>query len=174
MPYLKRINSLPLINHISYKYTQVSDIGPSWSSCLHCSYWKLRVYIWKWRKTPSSQSINRNENIIMQTIKRMCKTIQIHIWNGREHCWTRRTSIFTFSHYNIFKRLWHFIWPFPKQALVRTCLQNKSFENTVGKGETARNECFLPTWRTVFSTHLENILPFSSSLKLSSARSFSL
>ena len=34
MPYLKRINSLPLINHISYKYAQVSDIGPSWSSCL--------------------------------------------------------------------------------------------------------------------------------------------
>ena len=33
MPYLKRINSLPLINHISYKHTQVSDIGPSWSSC---------------------------------------------------------------------------------------------------------------------------------------------
>ena len=32
MPYLKRINSLPLINHISYKYA--SDIGPSWSSCL--------------------------------------------------------------------------------------------------------------------------------------------
>ena len=37
MPYLKRINSLPLINHISYKYAQVSDIGPSWSSC-----WSLR------------------------------------------------------------------------------------------------------------------------------------
>ena len=34
MPYLKRINNLPLINHISYKYAQVSDIGPSWSSCL--------------------------------------------------------------------------------------------------------------------------------------------
>ena len=33
MPYLKRMNSLPLINHISYKYAQVSDIGPSWSSC---------------------------------------------------------------------------------------------------------------------------------------------
>ena len=33
MPYVKRINSLPLINHISYKYAQVSDIGPSWSSC---------------------------------------------------------------------------------------------------------------------------------------------
>ena len=36
-----------------------------------------------------------------------------------------------------------------------TCLQYKSFENTVGKGEIARNEqfllfpqCFLPAWRT--------------------------
>ena len=38
MPYLKRINSLPLINHISYKYTQVSDIGPSWSSCFKFSF----------------------------------------------------------------------------------------------------------------------------------------
>ena len=37
MPYLKRINSLPLINHISYKYAQVSDIGPSWSSCCNCN-----------------------------------------------------------------------------------------------------------------------------------------
>ena len=42
-------------------------------------------------------------------------------------------------------------YPFPKQALVFTCLQYKSFENTVGKGEIARNEqfllfpqCFLP------------------------------
>ena len=33
--------------------------------------------------------------------------------------------------------------PFPKQALVFTCLQYKSFENTVGKGEIARNEQFL-------------------------------
>ena len=32
---------------------------------------------------------------------------------------------------------------FPKQALVFTCLQYKSFEITVGKGETARNEQFL-------------------------------
>ena len=38
-----------------------------------------------------------------------------------------------------------------KQALVFTCLQHKSFENTVEKGESARNEqfllfpqCFLP------------------------------
>ena len=54
-----------------------------------------------------------------------------------------------------------------------TCLQNKSFENTVGKGEIARNEqfrlfpqCFLPVWRTFWS--------LSSNLKLSSADSFSL
>ena len=39
----------------------------------------------------------------------------------------------------------------PKQALVCTCLQYNSFENTVGKGEIAHNEqfllfpqCFLP------------------------------
>ena len=33
--------------------------------------------------------------------------------------------------------------PFPKQALVFMCMQYKSFENTVGKGEIARNEQFL-------------------------------
>ena len=45
--------------------------------------------------------------------------------------------------------------PFPKEALVFTCLQYKSFENTVGKGEIARNEqfhlfpqCFLTIWIT--------------------------
>ena len=46
-------------------------------------------------------------------------------------------------------------YPFPKQALVFTCLQYKLFENTAGKGGIARNEqfllfpqCFLPLWRT--------------------------
>ena len=41
-----------------------------------------------------------------------------------------------------------------------TCLQYKSFENTMGKGEIARNEqfllfpqCFLLTWRTFSSFH---------------------
>ena len=62
--------------------------------------------------------------------------------------------------------------PFPKQALVFTCLQYKSFENTVGKGEIAHNEQFLLF--PVFSNHLENFLPFSSNLKLSSANPFSL
>ena len=59
---------------------------------------------------------------------------------------------------------------FTKQYLVFTCLQYKSFENTVGKGEIAHNEqfllfprCFLPVWRT--------FLPFSLNLKLSSATS---
>ena len=32
---------------------------------------------------------------------------------------------------------------FPKQALVFTCLQYKSFEIIVGKGEIARNEQYL-------------------------------
>ena len=32
---------------------------------------------------------------------------------------------------------------FPKQVLVFTCLQYKSFENSVGKEEIARNEQFL-------------------------------
>ena len=44
---------------------------------------------------------------------------------------------------------------FPNQVLVFMCLQDKSFENTVGKGEIARNEqfllfphCFLPICQT--------------------------
>ena len=46
------------------------------------------------------------------------------------------------------------------------------YKNTVGKGEIARNEQFLLF--QVFSTCLDNFLPFSSNLKLSSANSFSL
>ena len=46
------------------------------------------------------------------------------------------------------------------------------FENTVGKGEIALNEQYLLF--PVFSTRFENFLSFSSSLKLSSANSFSL
>ena len=50
--------------------------------------------------------------------------------------------------------------PFPKEALVFTNLQYMSFENTVEKGEIARNEqfllfsqCFLPVWRTLSHFH---------------------
>ena len=35
------------------------------------------------------------------------------------------------------------LYPFPKTALVFTCLQYKSSENTVGKGEIDGNEQFL-------------------------------
>ena len=51
-------------------------------------------------------------------------------------------------------------YPIPKQTLVFTCLQYMSFENTVGKGEIARNEqfllfpqCFLPIRRTICQFH---------------------
>ena len=62
--------------------------------------------------------------------------------------------------------------PFPKQAFVFTCLHLKPFENTVGKGDIARNIQFLHF--SVVSIPLENFLLFSSTLKLSSANSFSL
>ena len=52
---------------------------------------------------------------------------------------------------------------FPKQALVFTCLQYKSFENNVGKGEIANSEQYLLC--PVFSTHLENLLQFSFNLE---------
>ena len=45
-------------------------------------------------------------------------------------------------------------------------LYRKSFENTVGKGEIARNEQFL-LFPTVFSIRLEHFLVFSSTSKLS-------
>ena len=57
----------------------------------------------------------------------------------------------TLEHKNIYFSL----QPFPKQALVFTCLHYKSFENTVGKGEIALSKqflhfsrCFLSIWRT--------------------------
>ena len=50
---------------------------------------------------------------------------------------------------------------FPKQAMVFTCLQHESFENT-------HNKQFL-LFPTVFYTRLENFLPLSSNSRLSSA-----
>ena len=47
------------------------------------------------------------------------------------------------------------------------CLQYRSFENTMGKGGIA-------PFPTVFSICLENLLPLSRKLKLSSATSLSL
>ena len=49
----------------------------------------------------------------------------------------------------------HILNPFPHNDIFLTPLGNKPFENTVGKGEIARNEqillfpqCFLPVWIT--------------------------
>ena len=56
--------------------------------------------------------------------------------------------------------------PCPNQDLVFTCLQYKSLGNAVGKGEIARNECFLPVWITFHNFH--------RILKLSSANYFNL
>ena len=68
---------------------------------------------------------------------------------------------------SLLKTLWE------KEKLLVTCLQYKSFENTVGKGKIARNEhyflfpqCFLPAWKT--------FCHFLSNLKLSSANCLSL
>ena len=83
-----------------------------------------------------------------------------------------RKHIFIFYYFR-FEFLLNIFQPFPKQALVFTCLQYQSFENTAGKGEIARNEQFLP-FPTVFFILSENLPPFSSKSKLSSANSFSL
>ena len=64
-------------------------------------------------------------------------------------------------------------YPFPIQALVFTCLQYKSFENTVGKEEIARNEKFL-LFSQCFPSYLEIFVPFSLNLELPSANSFNL
>ena len=68
---------------------------------------------------------------------------------------------------------------FPKQVLVFTCLQYKSFENIEGKGEIARHEhfllfpqCFLPVWggfchfHQIWNCRLQTI-PVWKSLNLS-------
>ena len=51
-------------------------------------------------------------------------------------------------------------YPIPTQCRLLTPLGNKRFENTVGKGEIARNEqfllfpqCFLPIWITFCHFH---------------------
>ena len=57
--------------------------------------------------------------------------------------------------------------PFPDQPWF-LCVHSTSFENTVGKGEIAHYEQFL-LFPQCFLPILENFLPFSSNLKLSSA-----
>ena len=52
-------------------------------------------------------------------------------------------------------------------------VQYKSFENTAGKGEIARNKQFL-LFPTVFPTCFESSLPLSTKSKLSPSNSFNL
>ena len=61
-------------------------------------------------------------------------------------------------------------YPFPKQALVFTCLQDKSFENTVGKGEIAHNEQFLLFPQCFYP--YEELSSIFNKFELSSANSF--
>ena len=75
-----------------------------------------------------------------------------------QNCWVSDNLdlmyyIQTFSFTNVF------VNPFPKQTLVFTCLQYKSFENTAEKGEIALNDQFLLF--PVFSICLDNFLTFS-------------
>ena len=61
-----------------------------------------------------------------------------------------------------------FFNPFHNKPLFYTCLQCKSFENSVKKGEIASNEQYL-LFPQRFLPCQKNFLPFSSNLKLSSA-----
>ena len=73
MPYLKRINSLPLINHVSYKYTQVSDIGPSWSSCLFQLSNELGFSVVPKANLTFSKCLEMNLNDHIQTIAKVAE-----------------------------------------------------------------------------------------------------
>ena len=108
MPYLKRINSLPLINHISYKYAQVSDIGPSWSSCssFHSSVWQQnqswsyslpngKISDWSKLKAFAEDKIN-----VTEKLKVVLRRVENIVGKGENAV----TSIFSFFH-NVFKRL---------------------------------------------------------------------
>ena len=81
--------------------------------------------------------------------------------------------VFTEHSFHIYKGYLFFNIAFPKQAQVFTSLLYKSFENTVGKEEIARNEQFL-LFSQCFLPCLKNFPPCSSNLKESSANSFSL
>ena len=62
--------------------------------------------------------------------------------------------------------------PFPKQALVFTCLQYKSFENTRGAKEKLLVTSNFSFSHSVFCL-FESLLPFQTNFKLLSPNSFS-
>ena len=79
----------------------------------------------------------------MILIKTVCQITQ-----GKEHSYSKPIPLpfITTTRFADILRA----YPFSKQALVFTCLQYKSFETTVGKGEIAHEQfllfppCFLP------------------------------
>ena len=75
------------------------------------------------------------------------------------------------QHFPLFQQcLFYRFNHFPNNPLFFFCPQHKSFENTMGKREIARNEQFL-LLPQCFSSFLDNFPPLSSNLKLSSANS---
>ena len=97
--------------------------------------------------------------------------------NGEKTPWEREKLLIT-SNFSIsrcvFKRLvlqtsknQGLFNPFPNKPLI-LCVCSKPFENTVRKGEIARNKQFL-LFPPCFSTFYANFPPFSLNLKLSSA-----
>ena len=63
--------------------------------------------------------------------------------------------------------------PFPNKPWILHVYSRSRFENTVGKGEIVRNKQAFP-FPAAFCICLENFLPFSGHLKLSSANFISL
>ena len=125
---------------------------------------------------------NKSSKGISQAKKAtFCKLHLLDCRNSRRHLKTlwvkdkiQNNSFFSFSNH-VFSPLEDKSYPlierFPKQSLAFTCLQYKSLENT----EKRRNclQKAISPFPTV-STRLENFMPFSSNLKLSSAISVSL
>ena len=77
------------------------------------------------------------------------------------------TSLWLLTHITVIETvissergMYHFN-PFPNKPCFFTSLQYKSFENTVGKGEIARDEQFL-LFPQCFLPICETFLPFSS------------
>ena len=57
----------------------------------------------------------------------------LSVWSYKKFCHLVKTTLFQTTSFQ----------PFPKQDLVFMCLQYKSFENTVGKGEISRSVFYL-------------------------------
>ena len=102
-------------------------------------YYKISDFRWHWGRGLSGNTVK----------------------NWKDHEKMLITKMFSFSH-NLFnsKTTAITINHFQKKALVFTSLQYKSFENTVRKGEIARNEqfllfpqCFLSVWITFCHFH---------------------